>query len=232
MKMNKKIIAGLICSVIITGAIATKINMNAFSTGWVQANGAWEYVKTDGSKATGWLQLNNDWYYFYSDGSMATGWLQSSGKWYYMLNDGSMAVNTKVNGYYLDKDGVWNTNAPTTVYNGADIKQKLYSLGFVDHNGGVIINPYGAKGAVNFTSMDFTVGSGSRDMTLIVMQSNSEIDKKVKTILNWVLPTQGNYLYNLLDTNSPQSQTLQLDGRTVTVRVESYGIALDFGPMS
>ncbi|MFL0163993.1 hypothetical protein [Candidatus Clostridium helianthi] len=231
MKMNKKIIAGIICSVIIAGAVATKINMNASSTGWVQVNGAWEYVKTDGSKATGWLQLNNDWYYFYSDGSMATGWIQSSGKWYYMLNDGSMAVNTKVNGYYLDKDGVWNTNVPSTIYNGADIKQKLYGLGFVDLNGGLTLNQYGAKGAINFTKMDFSVLSDKYDINLTILQSDTETDKKVKTILNWILPTQGDYLYSVLDTNGLKSQTLELDGRTVNIRVQSYGIAIDFSPI-
>lgn len=80
------------------------------------------------AETAGWYNNSGTWYYYYSDGSMATGWIQSSGKWYYMLKDGSMAVNTKVNGYYLDKDGVWNTNAPSTVYNGADVKQKLYGI--------------------------------------------------------------------------------------------------------
>ncbi|WP_270565036.1 hypothetical protein [Clostridium beijerinckii] len=184
------------------------------------------------AETAGWYNNKGTWYYYYSDGSMATGWVQSSGKWYYMLNDGSMAVNTKINGYYLDKDGVWNTNAPSIVYNGADLKQKLYGLGFVDYGSGLRLNTYGATGSVNFTQMEFTVGSGSRDMTLIVMQSNPEIDKKIKTILNWILPTQGDYLYTVLDTNGLKSQTLQLDGRTVNIRVQSYGIAIDFGPMS
>lgn len=185
------------------------------------------------AESAGWYNNSGTWYYYYSDGSMATGWIQSNGKWYYMLSDGSMAVNSKVNGYYLDKDGVWNTNAPSIVSNGADIKQKLYGLGFVDHNNGLIINPYGANGAVNFTSLDFTVGSSSdRDMSLGILQSNSDVDKKVKTILNWILPTQGDYLYSVLDTKGLQSQTLQLDGRTIIVRVQSYGIAIDFSPMS
>jgi glucan-binding YG repeat protein len=58
------------------------------------------------AETAGWYNNSGTWYYYYSDGSMATGWIESSGKWYYMLNDGSMATNTKVNGYYLDKDGV------------------------------------------------------------------------------------------------------------------------------
>lgn len=208
------------------------IQANAETAGWTSGANGWNYVKTDGSKATGWLQLNNNWYYFYSDGSMATGWVESSGKWYYTLNDGSMAVNTKINGYYLDKDGVWNTNAPATVYNGADIKQKLYGLGFVDHNGGLILNPYGSNGAVNFDILGFTTGTGSRDMTLTIMQSNTDADKKIKTILNWILPTKGDYLYSVLDTNGLKSQTLELDGRTINVKVQSFGIVIDFSPIS
>lgn len=180
---------------------------------------------------TGWVSNNGNWYYYYSNGSTATGWIKSGNDWYYLLKDGSMASNTKVDGYYLNSSGAWSTNAPSTVYNGTDIKQKLYNLGFVDKNGGLTLNPYGANGGANFAQMGFTVGSDNRDMTLGVYQSNSEIDKKIKTILNWILPTKGDYLYNLLDTNSPQSQTLQLDGRTITVRVESYGIALDFSPV-
>lgn len=183
------------------------------------------------ASSTGWTQQGNEWYYYYSDGSMATGWIQSGGNWYYLLNDGSMAVNTKVNGDYLNSSGVWVTDVPSTVYNGADIKQKLYSLGFVDHNGGVIINPYGANGAVNFTSLDFTVGSDDRDMSLGIMQSNSDTDKKIKTILNWILPTKGDYLYSVLDTKGLQPQTLELDGRTVNIRIQSYGISINFGPI-
>ncbi|MZK49038.1 hypothetical protein [Clostridium beijerinckii] len=184
------------------------------------------------AETAGWYNNNGTWYYYYSDGSMVTGWVQSSGKWYYMLNDGSMAVNTKVNSYYLDNDGAWSTNAPSTVYNGANIKTKLYGLGFVDKNGGLTLNPYGASGGANFAQMGFTVGSGDRDMTLNIYQSNSDVDKKVKTILNWILPTQGDYLYSVLDTNGLKSQTLELDGRTVNIRVQSYGIAIDFSPMS
>lgn len=184
------------------------------------------------AESAGWYNNSGTWYYYYSDGSMATGWVQSSGKWYYMLNDGSMAVNTKINGYYLDNDGVWSTNAPATVYNGADIKQKLSSLGFVLTSSGARLNPYGLSGGANFEVMDYNVLSGDKDINLTILQSNSENDKKVKIILNWILPTQGDYLYSVLDTKDLKSQTLELDGRTVTISVQGYGLSINFSPIS
>jgi FOG: Glucan-binding domain (YG repeat) len=235
MKRNRKIIVGIVCmlALAIVGTIGLKINMNASSNvGWVQtSNGSWNYVKNDGSKTTGWYNDNGTWYYFYSDGSMAIGWLQSGSNWYYMLKDGSMAVNTKVDGYYLNTSGAYSTDVPSVIYNGSDIKQKLYGLGFVDKNGGLTLNPYGAKGGSNYSQLGFTVGSGDRDMSLLIYQSSSEIDKKIRSSLNWILPTKGDYLYNVIDTKDLTSQTLELDGRTITIRVTSYGVALDFGPI-
>jgi hypothetical protein len=205
---------GRLLTIILTLALSANfaIQVNAETAGWTNGANGWNYVKTDGS--------------------MATGWIQSSGKWYYLLKDGSMAVNTKVNGYYLDKDGVWNTNTHSTVYNGTDVKQKLYGLGFVDKNGGLTLNPYGANGGINFTKMNFSVLSDKYDINLTILQSDAQTDQKVKTILNWILPTKGDYLYSVLDTNGLKSQTLELDGRTVNIRVQSYGIAIDFSPMS
>jgi Bacterial surface proteins containing Ig-like domains len=117
---------------------------------------------------------------------------------------------------------------PTKGYTGAYVKQNLYSLGFVDKNGGLTLNPYGAKGGSNYSQLGFTVGSGNRDMSLLIYQSSPEIDQKIKVILNWILPTKGLYLYNVLDTPTLKSKTLELDGRTVIIRVTSYGVALDF----
>jgi Copper amine oxidase N-terminal domain. len=121
------------------------------------------------------------------------------------------------------------TKSPT--YTGSDVKQKLYGLGFVDKNGGLTLNPYGANGGANYSQLGFTVGSGNRDMSLLIYQSSPEIDQKIKTALNWILPTKGGTLYGIIDNAGLQSQTVELDGRTVTIRVTSYGVALDFGPV-
>lgn len=234
-KKNRKIIVGIACAltIITAGTIGFKVKMNASSaTGWVQsANGAWNYNKTDGSKTIGWSQINNDWYYFYSDGTMAIGWLQAGGKWYYMLKDGSMAVNTKVDGYYINKDGLYSGDAPASIYNGNDIKQKLTSLGFALTSDGARLNTYGLSGGANFEIMDFNVFSDDKDMNLFIFQSDAENDKKIKTLLNWILPTKGDYLYNVLDDKNLTAQTLELDGRTVTIIIHNYGVQINFSPI-
>ncbi|CTK49310.1 hypothetical protein ERS070060_02596, partial [Streptococcus pneumoniae] len=39
--------------------------------------------------ATGWLQYNGSWYYLNSNGAMATGWLQYNDSWYYLNSNGA-----------------------------------------------------------------------------------------------------------------------------------------------
>ena len=81
-------------------------------TGWTQENGAYYYVKDDGSKATGWLQDSGKWYYLNASGVMQTGWTKVSGKWYYFSKDGDMQTGwTKIGGkwYYFSDDGPMQT---------------------------------------------------------------------------------------------------------------------------
>ncbi|MNO06571.1 putative cell wall binding repeat protein [compost metagenome] len=56
---------------------------------------------------TGWLMYNGKWYYLKNDGSMSTGWSYIDNNWYYLYNDGSMAYDTNIEGYKLDKYGIW-----------------------------------------------------------------------------------------------------------------------------
>ncbi|MBV7276443.1 cell wall-binding repeat-containing protein [Clostridium sp. PL3] len=121
-------------------------------------------------------------------------------------------------------------------HSGNHIRQQILTgnLGFVDYdsNGsGLILNPYGANGDDKFTELGFTVGSGNRDMSLSIFRSSPEVDQKIKTILNMILPTQGDKLYSILDTAGLKTQTVELDGRIITIRVESYGLIVDFGPV-
>ncbi|WPC42795.1 cell wall-binding repeat-containing protein [Clostridium sp. JS66] len=111
------------------------------------------------------------------------------------------------------------------------VKQQLYDLGFVDSHNNVILNPYGAEGNVKFTQLELTVGTGDRDMSLVIYQSNPEIDQKIKTIVNMILPTQGNTLYSILDTVGLTTRTVELDGRTIKIGVYDYGLVVDFGPV-
>ena len=76
------------------------------STGWLKDGSSWYYLKSSGEMQTGWLKENGSWYYLDSSGAMKTGWYQVSGKWYYSYSSGVLAVNTTVDGYRVNSDGV------------------------------------------------------------------------------------------------------------------------------
>ena len=76
------------------------------STGWLKDGSSWYYLKSSGEMQTGWLKENGVWYYLDTSGAMKTGWYQVSGKWYYSYSSGALAVNTTVDGYRVNSDGV------------------------------------------------------------------------------------------------------------------------------
>ena len=83
------------------------------ATGWLQLNDSWFYLDSNGKMQTGWKKIKELWYYFYSDGKMATGWDRLEGKTYYFYQkkdtnhkEGSMALNTIIEGFVIDRNGV------------------------------------------------------------------------------------------------------------------------------
>lgn len=81
--------------------------------GWSKINNEWYYLLESGGYQTGWLKLDGVYYYFYSDGKMATGWDRLEGKTYYFYQkkdtnhkEGSMALNTIIEGFVIDRNGV------------------------------------------------------------------------------------------------------------------------------
>ncbi|OAA87785.1 cell wall-binding repeat-containing protein [Clostridium ljungdahlii] len=116
-------------------------------------------------------------------------------------------------------------------HTGNQIKQKLYSLGFVDKYPNVVLNRYGSKVLDDWDAVSYGVGSGDVDMGLGIMASNPEIDAKIHTILNWILPTQGDTLFSILQNPNLKSQTIELDGRTITIKVEQTFISILFSPI-
>ncbi|MBW6411597.1 transglutaminase domain-containing protein [Clostridium weizhouense] len=85
-------------------------NKGIMQKGWIQDNNKWYHLSNNGNMDTGWFNdANGKWYYLNSDGSMKTGWLKDyNGNWYYLNPNGSLAVNTRINGYYIDQNGLWN----------------------------------------------------------------------------------------------------------------------------
>lgn len=103
-------------------------------TGWQQKNDKWFYLNPNGDMATGWLRTGDKWYYLYEaggdlQGTMCTGWIQYNGRWYYggssgaliegwnqvegswryfYPGNGDMAVNTTIDGFPVDGNGIWN----------------------------------------------------------------------------------------------------------------------------
>ncbi|GAA0076062.1 hypothetical protein UT300005_04400 [Clostridium sp. CTA-5] len=85
-------------------------NQGIMQKGWIQDNNKWYHLSNSGHMDTGWFNdANGNWYYLNTDGSMKTGWFNDYyGNWYYLNPNGSLAVNTRVNGYYIDENGLWN----------------------------------------------------------------------------------------------------------------------------
>lgn len=78
------------------------------ATGWLNYNGSWYYLGSDGARKTGWQSVDGAWYYLDSQGKIQTGWIKdSNGKYYYLNSNGAMAYNTTVGGYKLGYDGAW-----------------------------------------------------------------------------------------------------------------------------
>ena len=206
-------------------------------TGWLLTGGKWYYMDLNGIMKTGWILNNNKWYYLSNNGEMKTGWIESNKKSYYLNKNGDMAVNIKTpDGYTVDVSGAWNGAKSTValhqpIYNGNVIREKLYSLGFEGLNGGLVLNKYGAKGTAENDYLEFSSGDNNCDMTIVIMNSNPETDKKLNTILNWILPTQGNKLYDILDNATIKSQTIELDGRKVQIDIQRNYWNILFGPV-
>ncbi|WP_406585044.1 hypothetical protein [Clostridium beijerinckii] len=105
---KSKLIKTLALALAISSASALTLNIkaNAIEGYWKSINNSWYFMDNSGKIQTGWVQDNGYWYYLGSDGTMKTGWLQDGGKWYYLWSNGQLAVNTTIQGYTSDSNGV------------------------------------------------------------------------------------------------------------------------------
>lgn len=103
-------------------------------TGWQQTGGHWYYMGENGDMKKGWIKSGNIWYYLNPNdggpegamvkscwltindktyfmnesGAMVEGWYKVENSFYYFYpGDGSKAVNTSIDGFKLDANGVW-----------------------------------------------------------------------------------------------------------------------------
>ncbi len=83
----------------------------ATAQGWAVNDAGQRLYYKDGKALTGWQTITSGdqikKYYFTVEAIMVSSkWLKIDGNWYYFYKDGSLAVNTKVDGYKLDENGV------------------------------------------------------------------------------------------------------------------------------
>lgn len=86
--------------------VTSKVEETKKLNGWQQKGSDWFYYKDDTTQ-TGWLENEGKWYYLGTDGKMRSGWVQDQGNWYYLNSDGTMASNTTIDGCYLNEKGIW-----------------------------------------------------------------------------------------------------------------------------
>lgn len=177
------------------------------------------------------------WYYLASSGEKVSGWIKdTNGKYYYLSNDNGVMLTSTVtpDGYTLNSDGTWNPSVPKQfqpIYTGNEVKQKLYGLGFLNKNDGLVLNKYGVTSDTSSDYLAFGVLSGYKDMNLTVMGSTPEVDQKIRTIFNYILPGEGDYFYDMTNKVDLKSQTLTFGGRTIWIDVEQRFISITFGPI-
>lgn len=86
----------------------------AMYTGWIKSGDLWYFLNrpgdgdVEGAMRTGWLSDNGKVYYLQNNGAMAEGWTQIENNWYYFYPGyGYKAVNTTIDTFYVDENGVW-----------------------------------------------------------------------------------------------------------------------------
>ena len=77
---------------------------------WIYIGGKWYFAKAGGYIAENeWISYKEKWYYAVSGGAIAqSAWENIGGKFYHFGVDGDLSVNTSVDGYQVDANGVRN----------------------------------------------------------------------------------------------------------------------------
>ena len=83
-------------------------------TGWVKSGNLWYYCNPNQGGPEGamvkscWLTINGKTYFMNESGAMVEGWYKVGEDFYYFQpGEGHKLVNTTVNGFVLDANGVW-----------------------------------------------------------------------------------------------------------------------------
>ncbi len=81
-------------------------NTGILKEGWIK-DGPDKYYQTAEGVVIGWWKKGGKRYYFSKNGTMVYGkWVRINKKWYYFYEDGTLAVNTNIDGFPVDKNGI------------------------------------------------------------------------------------------------------------------------------
>lgn len=190
---RKKIFIVFVFCFIIAINLFTNLSVQA-ATGWNSENGSFYYYKSDNTKATGWVNINNNWYYFLTDGSMAKGWINPDEKWYYLNDDGVMAINTTIDGWTIDKNGIATQNREIS-NNGVK---------FIANYEGFSPTPYRGQDSQNETiGYGHVIQPGESFTSLTESEARDLLKNDLLNFVNGV-----NSLTNQVDLNSNQFDAL------------------------
>lgn len=117
----------LILTVAVTTTLLLGNSLLSYAEWEKTGDGRWRFQE-EMDYATGWREIGDTWYYFDSRGFMVTGWVEIGENWYFFDEiGGTMASETWVDGYYLNKDGIWQPNGPdnTVQINGDTVSDLL-----------------------------------------------------------------------------------------------------------
>ena len=100
--------------------------------GWIQEQGIWYYIKSDGNYAVSWNFIEGYYYYFAKDGKMLTGWQDIEGQRYYFLEAGRMVTGwQEISGkwFYFIKSGQMEREGVTSISGISNVtKEQLVSF--------------------------------------------------------------------------------------------------------
>lgn len=126
--------------------------------------------------------------------------------------------------------------APQPTYTGNSVVNRAVSeLGWCKSSSGnkAFTGPYGCQTGVDGEAAMVYAHNGANgiDVAINIYDSSaSGVVSGVESIIRWMMPSQGQQLINKLHDPNYYGGTHTLDGRKVTVSIESYGIAIRIYP--
>lgn len=116
-------------------------------------------------------------------------------------------------------------------YTAPEVKQLAYSLGFFDGEKGLRFNPHGKDAKKTFDVADlYITGKGQWDISMFIYNGDNSINEPIHKIFNNLLPTEGDKLYEMVNTAKSGVQDIELDSRNIKIE-KGQVMAIYIGPI-